>query len=272
MGWPPVTTHFPLQPNCMIKQTIQIRGCRAHNGCQMEEQTPYQEKVLLIRGFWLHLMLLPYVIRTYSLIAECLSAHKAKHLTKDIPRQMHHCMLVQLVAAILDKPTVAVRAAWVVWCSPTHGGGRRCLGLLRPTPVLGWPWCLLRPTRCSSGIRVKQPILMRGNRRQSPARCHPWGIAITLGRGRLLQGGHHRGQIGAQILYVLLSHLTGPCTHRQITEVPFLLPTSTYNPQVAPTLIHQLDMPLQGMIHSPGVAIVLMNKWSWRGGSGNFTS
>ena len=123
---------------------------------------------------------------------------------------------------------------------------------------------------------VQQPILMRGNRRQSPARCHSWGIATTLGRGRLLQdfflGGHHRGQIRAQILDVLRRHLTGPWTHCQIPEEPGLLLTSTYNPQVAPMLIHHLDMPLQGLKHNPGVAIVLMNKQSWRGGSRNFTS
>ena len=92
-------------------------------------------------------------------------------------------MLVHAVVAWLDKPTFSVRAAWVVWCSPTHGGGRPCLGLLRPTLALGWPWC---PPWCNRGIRVQQPILMRGNRSKSPIRCHPWGIAIMLGSGRLL--------------------------------------------------------------------------------------
>ena len=204
----------------------------------MEEQTPCQGKILLIRGLWLHTVLPLYVIRTYSLIAERGIAHKAIDLTEDIPWQMPHCMLVQAVTAWLDKPCSCCRA-WVVWCSPTHGGRRQCLGLLRPTPALGWPWCLPRPPWCNRGFRVWQPNLMTGNRSKSPIRCHTWGIAITLERGRLLQdnfilGGHHRGQIGAQILDVLPSHLRGPWTHRQIPEEPGLLPTSIYDPQVAP--------------------------------------
>ena len=56
----------------------------------------------------------------------------------------------------------------------------------------------------------------------------------------------------------------GQSTHHQNLENPGLLPTLTYDPQVTPCQIHQLDVPLQGLDHSPGVTIILKNRQSWR--------
>ena len=127
-------------------------------------------------------------IQSYCWMRYCTQSNRphGRHTVANAPLHAH------TTCGCVSQQTYSCCTGRVVWCSPTHGRGRRCLGLLRPTPALGWSWCLPRPPWCNSGIRVQQPILMRGNRRVShqvpplrhrhqagkgaapPGQLHPW--------------------------------------------------------------------------------------------------